>query len=67
MDHLFGNGFVLDGSSVWQELKLEPCSSKVRVTNPDYWENCGIHSNGGIGCAREAIGSEEQRPRWVFV
>jgi hypothetical protein len=49
----FGNGFVLDGSSVWQELKLEPCSSKGGVTNPDYWENCGIHSNGGIGFVPE--------------
>jgi hypothetical protein len=49
----FGNGFVLDRSSVWQEVKLEPCSSKDGVTNPDYRENCGIHSNGGIGFVPE--------------
>ncbi|XP_059441828.1 uncharacterized protein LOC132174151 [Corylus avellana] len=49
----FGNGFALDGSSVWQELKLEPCSSKDGVTNPDFRENCGIHSNDGIGFVPE--------------
>jgi hypothetical protein len=49
----FGNGFVLDRSSVWQEVKLEPCSSKDGVTNPDYRENCGTHSNGGIGFVPE--------------
>jgi hypothetical protein len=49
----FGNEFVLDRSSVWQEVKLEPCSSKDGVTNPGYRENCGIHSNGGIGFVPE--------------
>ncbi|XP_040987752.1 uncharacterized protein LOC121235468 [Juglans microcarpa x Juglans regia] len=49
----FGSGFVSEGSSVWQELKLEPFGGKDGVTNPSSLENGGVHSNGGIGFVPE--------------
>ncbi|KAG7955759.1 hypothetical protein I3843_11G088300 [Carya illinoinensis] len=49
----FGCRFVSEGSSVWQDLKLEPFGGKDEVTNPSSLENGGVHSNGGIGIVPE--------------
>ncbi|KAJ7952649.1 Hsp90 co-chaperone Cdc37, N-terminally processed like [Quillaja saponaria] len=49
-----GNGFVPEGSSVWQELKLEPLSGKDEfddLKKPN--GNCEVHSNGGIESVTE--------------
>ncbi|KAM1024227.1 hypothetical protein FF1_037496 [Malus domestica] len=45
----FGNGLVSEGSSVWQELRLEPSGAK----NGEFRDNCGAHSNSEIGSAAE--------------
>lgn len=45
----FGNVFVPSGSSGWQEVKLEPCSSEDGGKNVNHMENCGAHSDVGIG------------------
>ncbi|VVA33157.1 PREDICTED: unnamed product [Prunus dulcis] len=43
----FDNGFVSEGSSVWQELRLEPCGGKNGAVNSEFRDNCGAHLNGG--------------------
>ena len=43
-----GDDFVPEGSSAWQELKLEPCSGKIGVVDGDSKVgNFGVYSNGG--------------------
>lgn len=49
----FGNGFVSDGSSVWQELKLETFSGKNGVLNSDGIGNSGVRSNSEVGFVPE--------------
>lgn len=45
----FGEGFVPEGSSVWQELKLEPCSGKKGVLDGGSKEGgFGVCSSGGV-------------------
>ncbi|PON57094.1 hypothetical protein PanWU01x14_176840 [Parasponia andersonii] len=47
-DNGLGNGFVPEGSSAWQELKLEPCSGKNGVADGDCKVGgFGVCSNGG--------------------
>uniref|UniRef100_A0A7N2N166 Uncharacterized protein n=1 Tax=Quercus lobata TaxID=97700 RepID=A0A7N2N166_QUELO len=48
-----GSGFASDELSVWQELKLEPCSRKDGFTNPESLKNCGVDLNSGIGLVSE--------------
>ncbi|KAL4602176.1 hypothetical protein ACB092_10G034600 [Castanea dentata] len=48
-----GSGFVSEELSVWQELKLEPCSRKDGFTNPESLKNCGVDLNSGIGLVPE--------------
>lgn len=48
-----GSGFVSEELSVWQELKLEPCSRKDGFTNPESLKNCGVDLNSGIGLVSE--------------
>ncbi|KAK7855217.1 uncharacterized protein LOC112005467 [Quercus suber] len=48
-----GSGFVSDELSVWQELKLDPCSRKDGFTNPESLKNCGFDLNSGIGLVSE--------------
>ncbi|XP_062073696.1 uncharacterized protein LOC133777948 [Humulus lupulus] len=43
------DGFVPEGSSGWQELKLEPCSGKNGVVGGDSNEGkSGVYTNGGV-------------------
>lgn len=48
-----GSGFVSDDLSVWQELKLDPCSRKYGFTNPESSKNCGVDLNSGTGLVSE--------------
>lgn len=51
-----GDGLVSEASSsVWQELKLEPCGGKDGFLNSDFMEKSGVHFNNGIG-------SDPERP-----
>ncbi|KAL5550945.1 hypothetical protein UlMin_001121 [Ulmus minor] len=48
-----GDGFVREGSSVCQELKLEPCGDNSSFSSSDCKDNFRVYSNGGMGSAED--------------
>ncbi|XP_007039565.2 PREDICTED: uncharacterized protein LOC18606088 [Theobroma cacao] len=62
----FGNGFALDGSSVWQEVKLEPRSGVddgLETSKLGYGK--GLYSNDGFGTERSLV-REDGKKAGIF-